>query len=41
MLGDKNSKCYHSVIRWRKLRNEVKGVTINENWIEEPELVRK
>jgi len=26
--GDANSKYYHSVIRWRRLRNEVKGVYV-------------
>ncbi|XP_068504066.1 uncharacterized protein [Phaseolus vulgaris] len=38
--GDSNSKYYHSIIRWRKLRNEVKGVEIDNQWCEEPESVR-
>jgi len=37
--GDSNSKYYHSIIRWRKLRNEVKGVEIDNQWCEEPEAV--
>jgi len=39
--GDSNSKFYHSMIRWRKLRNEVKGVEIDNQWCEEPKSVRK
>jgi len=38
---DSNSKFYHSMIRWRKLRNEVKGVEIDNQWCEEPDSVRK
>jgi len=39
--GDANSKYYHSVIRWRRLRNEVKGVHVGEQWCEELEVVRR
>ena len=39
--GDSNSKFYHSLIRWRRLRNEVKGVELAGQWCEEPEAVRR
>lgn len=38
--GDSNSKYYHSLIRWRRLRNEVKGVDIRGHWKEDPQEVR-
>ncbi|XP_068466460.1 uncharacterized protein [Phaseolus vulgaris] len=40
-FGDSNSKFYYSVIRWRKLRNEVKGVDMGGVWCAEPEVVRR
>jgi len=39
-FGDSNSKFYHSTIRWRRIRNEVKGVELNNQWCEEPDAVR-
>ena len=33
MHGDSNSKFYHFVIRWRRLRNEVKGVLVGINGV--------
>jgi len=39
--GDTNSNFYHSAIIWRRLRNEVKGVEIESQWCEEPEVVRR
>ena len=40
-FGDMNSKFYHTAIRWRRLKNEVKGVQVGRQWYEEPEVVRK
>jgi len=37
--GDFNSKFVHSAIRWRRLKNEVKGVEVDSQWCEEPEVV--
>jgi len=39
--GDINSKFFHLAIRWRRLRNEVKGVEVDSQWCEEPEVVRR
>ena len=39
--GDTNSKFFHFAIRWRRLKNEVKGVEINSQWWEESEVVRR
>jgi len=39
--GDVNSKFFHSTIRWRRLKSEVKGVEVNAQWCEEPEVVRR
>ncbi|XP_068504284.1 uncharacterized protein [Phaseolus vulgaris] len=39
--GDSNSKFYHSVIRWRGLRNEVKVLEEDNQWCEELEVVRR
>ena len=38
--GDLNSKFYHSSIKWRRIRNEVKGVEVGGQWCEDPEVVR-
>jgi len=40
-FGDMNSKFYHAAIRWRRLKNEVKGVEIGGQWCEEPEVVSR
>ena len=40
-FGDMNSKYYHTAIRWRRLKNEVKGVEVGGQWCEEPEVVRR
>jgi len=40
-FGDSNSKFFHSVIRWRRLCNEVKGVDIDNQWCEDPVTVRR
>jgi len=34
--GDYCTKFYHSSLRWRRLRNEVKGVEVGDQWCEEP-----
>lgn len=39
--GDANTKFYHSLTRWRRLRNEIKGVEVDNQWCEEPETVRR
>ena len=39
--GDINSKFFHNAIKWRRLKNEVKGVEIGTQWCEEPEAVRR
>jgi len=39
--GDSNSKYYPSVLRWRRLRIEVKGVEVGNQWCEDPEVVRR
>ena len=38
--GDSCTKFYHSSLRWRRLRNEVKGVEVGGLWCEEPSTVR-
>jgi len=38
--GDSCTKFYHSTLRWRRLRNEVKGVEVGGQWCEEPCTVR-
>jgi len=38
--GDSCSRIFHSSLRWRRLRNEVKGVEIGGIWCEEPSSVR-
>ncbi len=39
--GDSCSRFFHSSLRWRRLRNEVKGVEVGGLWCEEPSTVRK
>ena len=39
--GDSCTKFYHSTLRWRRLRNEVKGVEIEDQLCEEPSTVRR
>lgn len=38
--NDSNSEFYHSIIRWRRLRNGIKGVKVGGIWTEEPQVVR-
>ena len=38
--GDSCTRFYHSTLRWRRLRNEVKGVEVGGQWCEEPSTVR-
>jgi len=38
--GDSCTRFYHSSLRWRRLRNEVKGVEVGGQWCEEPCTVR-
>ncbi|XP_068487078.1 uncharacterized protein [Phaseolus vulgaris] len=38
--GDSCTKFYHSSLRWRRLRNDVKGVEVGGLWCEEPCTVR-
>ena len=33
--GDTNSKYFHSRIRWRRVKNEIKGVELNRTWCED------
>ena len=40
-FGDMNSKFYHTAIRWRRLKNEVKGVQVGGQWCEKPEVVHR
>jgi len=39
--GDMNSNFFHRAIRWRCLKNEVKGVEVDSQWCEEPQVVRR
>jgi len=39
--GDSCTRFYHSTLRWRGLRNAVKGVEIGDQWCEEPSTVRR
>jgi len=34
-LRDSNSRFYHAMINWRRLKNEISGVKVNEEWCEE------
>ena len=38
--GDSCTRFFHSSLRWRRLRNEVKGVQVGDRWCEEPGTVR-
>jgi len=38
--GDSCSKFFHSTLRWRRLKNEIKGVEVGGQWCEEPPTVR-
>jgi len=39
--GDSCTRFFHSTLRWRRLRNEVKGVELGGVWCEEPCTVRQ
>lgn len=39
--GDSCTRFYHSTLRWRRLRNEVKGIEVGGLWCEEPSTVRR
>ena len=38
--GDSCTRFFHSSLRWKRLRNEVKGVQVGDQWCEEPSTVR-
>jgi len=38
--GDSYTRFVHSSLRWRRLRNEVKGIQVGDHWCEEPSIVR-
>ena len=38
--GDSCTKFFHSTLRWRRLKNEIKGVEVRGQWCEEPPTVR-
>jgi len=38
--GDSCTRFFHSSLKWRRLRNEVKGVDVGDLWCEEPCTVR-
>jgi len=38
--GDSYTKFYHSSLRRRRLKNEVKGVEVEDQWCEEPSTIR-
>ena len=41
--GDSNSKFFHASIKWRRMRNEIKGVPCQNSgiWVEEPNTVKE
>jgi len=39
-LGHKNSKYFHSIIKWRRTRDAINGLRMNENWCEDPVIVK-
>ena len=40
-MENMNSKFFHGAIRWRRLKNEVKGVEVDSQWCEKPQIVRR
>jgi len=40
-FGDSCTSFFHSSLRWRRLRNEVKGAEVGGVWCEEPSTVRR
>ena len=39
--GDNNSKFFHSSIKWRSLKSEIKGLEIQGKWNEDPNVVKE
>jgi len=41
--GDSNSKYFHATIKWRRMRNEIKGVHClsSDTWMEDPNTVKE
>jgi len=39
--GDSNSKFFHSIIRWRSMRNVIMVVDVENQWCEDPEVVHR
>ena len=38
--GDLNSKKFHSLIKWRRVRNEINGLFVDGHWCEDKEVVK-
>ena len=39
-FGDSCTRFFHSFVRWRRVRNKVKGVQVGDQWCEEPSTMR-
>jgi len=39
--SDSNSKYFHSLIKWKRMKNEIKGVEIQGVWKEDPTVVKE
>lgn len=39
--GDSNTKYFHNVINWRRRVNELRGLLIQGNWVDEPTIVKR
>nr|KYP52276.1 hypothetical protein KK1_025880 [Cajanus cajan] len=35
-----NTKFFHLMVKWRSRKNEIKGLFIDDQWVEEPEVVK-
>lgn len=38
--GDMNTKFFHLMVNWRRKKNEIKGLFIEDIWYEQPMVVK-
>ena len=38
--GDENSKLYHRAIKYREMKNTLKGLNVNSQWTEDPNIIK-
>ena len=39
--GDKNSRYFHTIVKWRRMKNSISGLLVNGKWEKDPRVVKE